>query len=247
MHVGGTLEEIAAGEAAVWRGEHPERPFVLLVQQSQFDPTRAPDGQAHRLRLLPRAARLDGRPDRRDRAQIERFAPGFRDRILARHATRTARLRAPQPELRRRRDHRRRRRPAPALHAARRRGSTPTRRRTRASSSARPRRRRAAACTACAATTPRAARLEADRTTRTETTRIDLGGGWDEEGNRDRIWRRGAAGGRLDGGSFAGGAQRHRRTARGDADGRARRGDRRCRARRRGLARDAAQAEEADD
>jgi phytoene dehydrogenase-like protein len=41
VHLGGTLDEIAAGEAAVWRGEHPERPFVLLVQQSQFDPARA--------------------------------------------------------------------------------------------------------------------------------------------------------------------------------------------------------------
>ena len=37
VHVGGTLDEIAAAEAAVWRGEHPERPFVMLVQQSQFD------------------------------------------------------------------------------------------------------------------------------------------------------------------------------------------------------------------
>ena len=41
VHLGGTLDEIAAGEAAVWRGEHPERPFVLLVQQSQFDDSRA--------------------------------------------------------------------------------------------------------------------------------------------------------------------------------------------------------------
>ena len=48
-----------------WRGRHPERPFVLLAQQSLFDPTRAPGGQAHRLGLLPRPARVDGRHDRR--------------------------------------------------------------------------------------------------------------------------------------------------------------------------------------
>ena len=68
VHVGGTLEEIAAAEAAVWRGEHPERPFVLVVQQSQFDPSRAPGGQAHRLRLLPRAGGIDRRLHRGDRA-----------------------------------------------------------------------------------------------------------------------------------------------------------------------------------
>src|SRR5262249_49420765 len=45
LHLGGTLDEIADGEAAVWRGEHSERPFVLLSQPSLFDPTRAPAGQ----------------------------------------------------------------------------------------------------------------------------------------------------------------------------------------------------------
>ncbi|MDQ3638308.1 MAG: NAD(P)/FAD-dependent oxidoreductase, partial [Actinomycetota bacterium] len=45
VHLGGTLDEISAGEAAVARGEHPERPFVLLAQQSLFDPTRAPEGK----------------------------------------------------------------------------------------------------------------------------------------------------------------------------------------------------------
>ena len=45
VHVGGTLEEIARAEAAVTAGRHPERPFVLLAQQSLFDPTRAPAGQ----------------------------------------------------------------------------------------------------------------------------------------------------------------------------------------------------------
>src|SRR5215216_6096392 len=45
VHLGGTLDEISAGEAAVWRDEHPERPFVLLAQQSLFDQTRAPEGK----------------------------------------------------------------------------------------------------------------------------------------------------------------------------------------------------------
>ncbi len=58
MHLGGTLEEIAASEDAAVHGRHHDRPFVLLVQATRFDPTRAPDGQAHGLGLLPRAARL---------------------------------------------------------------------------------------------------------------------------------------------------------------------------------------------
>jgi phytoene dehydrogenase-like protein len=84
VHVGGTLEEIAAAERAVWRGEHPERPFVLVAQQSLFDPTRAPAGKhtgwayCH----VPHGSTLD-RTAAIER-QIERFAPGFRDLILAR-------------------------------------------------------------------------------------------------------------------------------------------------------------------
>lgn len=89
VHVGGTLEEIAAAERVVWRGEHPERPFVLLAQQSLFDPSRAPAGKhtAWAYCHVPHGSTLDmtGRIE----AQIERFAPGFRDRILAR-STRTA-------------------------------------------------------------------------------------------------------------------------------------------------------------
>jgi phytoene dehydrogenase-like protein len=85
VHLGGTLDDISASEAAVGRGEHPERPFVLLAQQSLFDPTRAPAGKhvvwayCH----VPNGFTWDmtGRIE----AQIERHAPGFRDRILARH------------------------------------------------------------------------------------------------------------------------------------------------------------------
>ena len=102
---------------AVWRGEHPERPFLIVCQQSQFDPTRAPAGKhtGYAYCHVPAGSTVD--MTRRDRAQIERFAPGFRDRILARHAMTPGRPRARQPELRRRRDHRRRRRRVPALHA----------------------------------------------------------------------------------------------------------------------------------
>ena len=83
VHVGGTLDEVAAAEAAVWRGEHPERPFVLVAQQSLFDPTRAPAGK-HTLWAychVPNGSTIDMTD--RILGQIERFAPGFRDRILA--------------------------------------------------------------------------------------------------------------------------------------------------------------------
>ncbi|HVL98925.1 MAG TPA: NAD(P)/FAD-dependent oxidoreductase [Egibacteraceae bacterium] len=84
VHVGGTLDEIAAAEAAVGRGEHPERPFVLVAQQSLVDPSRAPEGR-HTLWgycHVPNGSTVD-MTDRIER-QIERFAPGFRDRVLAR-------------------------------------------------------------------------------------------------------------------------------------------------------------------
>lgn len=84
VHLGGTLEEIAAAEAAIWRGEHPERPFVLVAQQSLFDPARAPQDRhtAWAYCHVPHGSAEDV-TDRLE-AQIERFAPGFRDRILAR-------------------------------------------------------------------------------------------------------------------------------------------------------------------
>ncbi len=85
-HLGGTLEEIATSERAVWRGEHPERPFVLLAQSSLFDSTRTPQGKhtAWAYCHVPNGSTVD--MSERIEAQIERFAPGFRDRILARSA-----------------------------------------------------------------------------------------------------------------------------------------------------------------
>ena len=83
IHLGGTLAEISAGEAAVARGEHPERPFVLLAQQSLFDRTRSPEGK-HTVWAychVPNGSTFD--MTARIEGQIERFAPGFRDRILA--------------------------------------------------------------------------------------------------------------------------------------------------------------------
>jgi phytoene dehydrogenase-like protein len=90
VHVGGTFEEIAASEAEVHGGSHPERPFVIVTQQSLFDPSRAPEGQ-HTLWgycHVPAESTVD-MTDAIER-QIERFAPGFRDRILARHTMGTA-------------------------------------------------------------------------------------------------------------------------------------------------------------
>ncbi len=86
LHVGGTFEEIAAAEAAVARGGHPERPFVLVAQQSLFDPTRAPPGRhtAWAYCHVPNGSTVD--MTERIEGQIERFAPGFRDTILARSA-----------------------------------------------------------------------------------------------------------------------------------------------------------------
>src|SRR5215203_797933 len=82
VHLGGTLDEIAAGEGAVSRGAHPERPFILLAQQSLFDQTRAPEGK-HTVWAychVPNGSIFD--MSERIEAQIERFAPGFRDLVL---------------------------------------------------------------------------------------------------------------------------------------------------------------------
>jgi phytoene dehydrogenase-like protein len=97
VHLGGTLDEIAAAEAAVWRGEHPQRPFVLVVQQSQFDPSRAPAGKhtGYAYCHVPPGSNVDCTAAVEQ--QIERFAPGFRDRILARHRTLTADFESQNP------------------------------------------------------------------------------------------------------------------------------------------------------
>lgn len=85
LHLGGTFEEIAAGEAAVARGEHPDNPWVIIAQQSVFDSTRAPAGKhtAWAYCHVPSGSTKD-MTDVIER-QVERFAPGFRDLVLARH------------------------------------------------------------------------------------------------------------------------------------------------------------------
>ncbi len=92
VHLGGTFEEVARAEAESWEGRHAERPFVLGVQTSLFDPTRAPEGKhtfwayCH----VPHGSPLDVSGWIED--QIERFAPGFRDCVLARHVMTPDRL-----------------------------------------------------------------------------------------------------------------------------------------------------------
>ena len=84
VHICGTLAELMRSEQQVWSGSAPEHPYVLLVQPTLFDPTRAPAGK-HTLWAychVPGGSTVDMLP--RIEAQIERFAPGFRDRILAR-------------------------------------------------------------------------------------------------------------------------------------------------------------------
>jgi phytoene dehydrogenase-like protein len=92
VHVGGTFEEVAASEAEVSDGRHPERPYVLLAQQSNFDRTRAPEGRetAWAYCHVPHGSARD--MSGVIEAQIERFAPGFRDRILARHTMSTGEM-----------------------------------------------------------------------------------------------------------------------------------------------------------
>jgi len=84
VHLGGTLADIAQSEQAVWRGEHPKRPFVILVQQSQFDPTRAPEGKhtAWAYCHVPSGSNRD--VSQQIEAQVEHYAPGFKDCILSR-------------------------------------------------------------------------------------------------------------------------------------------------------------------
>jgi phytoene dehydrogenase-like protein len=85
VHLGGTLDEIAQSEWAAWSGRPAVRPFVLLVQQTVFDDTRAPAGKhsAWAYCHVPNGSTFD--MTERIEAQVERFAPGFRELVLARH------------------------------------------------------------------------------------------------------------------------------------------------------------------
>ncbi len=99
VHLGNSFEEIAAYEKAIWSNDLSHKPFVLMVQQSVFDRTRAPEGKhtvwgyCH----VPHGSTTDMTPA--IEAQVERFAPGFSKLILARHTMNTAQLEAYNPNL----------------------------------------------------------------------------------------------------------------------------------------------------
>jgi phytoene dehydrogenase-like protein len=99
LHLGGRFEEIADSEQTVRSGQHSDRPFVLLAQPSLFDPSRAPAGKhtAWAYCHVPNGSTLDMLGKLED--QIERFAPGFRDCILARRGFAPADLEAMDANL----------------------------------------------------------------------------------------------------------------------------------------------------
>lgn len=97
VHVGGTMAEINLAEAQVWEGEHPQHPFVLLAQQSPFDPSRAPQGKHTAWGYCHVPAGSDRDVSDRIEAQIERFAPGFVNRILDRHVMTAVDMEAHNP------------------------------------------------------------------------------------------------------------------------------------------------------
>jgi len=92
IHLGNTFEEIAATEQLTSEGKHPEKPFVLLVQQSLFDASRAPAGKhtAWAYCHVPNGSTVD--MTEQIEKQVERFAPGFKDRILGRHVMNTVQI-----------------------------------------------------------------------------------------------------------------------------------------------------------
>jgi phytoene dehydrogenase-like protein len=99
VHVGGTIEEIAAHERAVFHGTMTDNPFVLCAQQSMFDSTRAPAGQHTGWAYCHVPHAWDGDATDLIERQIERFAPGFRDRILGRRSISPAQYETHNPNM----------------------------------------------------------------------------------------------------------------------------------------------------
>jgi phytoene dehydrogenase-like protein len=87
VHLGGSFEEIADAEAAVAAGDHVDRPFVIVAQQSDFDPSRAPAGKRTGWAYCHVPNGSDADMTSAIESQIERFAPGFAERIITRHTT----------------------------------------------------------------------------------------------------------------------------------------------------------------
>lgn len=97
LHLGNTIEEITYSEKIIWQGQHAHQPFVLLSQPTVFDSSRAPSGKhtAWAYCHVPYGSTLD--MTSAIEAQVERFAPGFRERILARHTMNTQQMEAYNP------------------------------------------------------------------------------------------------------------------------------------------------------
>jgi phytoene dehydrogenase-like protein len=99
VHVGGALEQLVQSRQQEWDGRPADRPFVLVVQPTLFDSSRAPEGKhvGYAYCHVPNGCTFD--MTARIEAQIERFAPGFRNRILARHVMSPADLERDNPNL----------------------------------------------------------------------------------------------------------------------------------------------------
>jgi len=97
IHLGNTFEEIVASEQLTAQGKHPDQPFVLVAQPSLFDASRAPEGKhtAWAYCHVPNGSEVD-MTDQIEK-QVERFAPGFRERIIGRHVMNTAQMEAYNP------------------------------------------------------------------------------------------------------------------------------------------------------
>ena len=97
IHLGNTMKEIVASERMTWQGKHPEKPFVLLAQPSISDPTRAPEGK-HSVWAYchtPHNSNVDMSAAIEN--QVERFAPGFKDRIIGRHVMNSRQMESYNP------------------------------------------------------------------------------------------------------------------------------------------------------
>lgn len=97
VHLGGTMPEIAASEKRAWQGKEPRSPYLIVCQQSHLDPSRAPEGRHTGYAYCHVPNGYDGDATDEIVAQIERFAPGFRDRILATHTWSPAAFEAHNP------------------------------------------------------------------------------------------------------------------------------------------------------
>lgn len=97
VHLGNSLEEIAYGEQQIWKGKPAQKPYVLLAQQSLFDHSRTPEGKhtAWAYCHVPSGSGAD--MTEAIEKQVERFAPGFRERILARHSMNGQQMEAYNP------------------------------------------------------------------------------------------------------------------------------------------------------